>query len=238
MSDNAQRFLKAYNNLDYSLRTQYNFKRSMAFSDVIRRSVVLNSVVRKYEDLLVDYGRLRNAIIHSGNETEIIAEPHDNVVEKLEKIAELVCTPPKVLDTICKKDVLCISADDTVKKTMATIFKSGYSNLPIYDKDDLIGVCNGQKLLDILGRQVLNGVSIDEYAEKTTMREISNMIIGDNYYSIQGRDLTLEKALDLFYRNRKMLVILITKNATKNEKPIGIVSVADIMDINNILENY
>ena len=61
---NAERFLTAYNVIDYSLRTIYDFKRSMSFSDVVRRSVVLNSVVRKYEEDLIDFGRLRNAIIH------------------------------------------------------------------------------------------------------------------------------------------------------------------------------
>ena len=238
MEDNATRFLKAYNNLDYALRTQYNFKRSMAFSDVIRRSVVLNSVVRKYEDLLVDYGRLRNAIIHSGNETEIIAEPHLNVVEKLEKIAELVCTPPKVLETICKKDVLTIGANETVEKTMLTISRSGYSNLPVYENDKLIGVANGQKLLDNLGKVVGNGISLDEYIKTTTIKEVISLNIGDVYYTVESADLSLEKALDIFYRNRKMLVILITKDGLRDEKPLGIVSVADVMDINNILENY
>ena len=80
---NAERFLNAYNKIDHSLRIQYNFKRSMAFSDIIRRSVLINSVVRKYEDDLIDYGRLRNAIVHSGHDTDIIAEPHTNVVEKM-----------------------------------------------------------------------------------------------------------------------------------------------------------
>lgn len=238
MADNATRFLKAYNKLDYALRTQYNFKRSMAFSDVIRRSVVLNSVVRKYEDLLVDYGRLRNAIIHSGNETEVIAEPHLNVVEKMEKIASLVCTPPKVLDTVCKKDVLCINGNDTVKKAIITISKSGYSNLPVYENSELIGVANGQKLVDNLGKVLSNNISVDEYVQNTTIKEVISLNVGDLYYKIENESLTLEKALDIFYHNRKILVILITKNGLKSEKPLGIVSVADIMDINNILENY
>lgn len=238
MSDNATRFLQAYNNLDYSLRTQYNFKRSMAFSDVVRRSVVLNSVVRKYEDLLVDYGRLRNAIIHSGNETEVIAEPHLNVVEKMEKIAALVSAPPRCLDTICKKDVLCINANDSLEKTITTISKSGYSNLPIYENDELIGVANGQKLIDNLGKVMGNNYSVDEYVKNTTIKEAISINIGDLYYTIENKDLTLEKALNLFYKNRKLLVILLTKNGLKTEKPLGIVSVADIMDINNILENY
>lgn len=238
MSDNATRFLKAYNSLDYALRTQYNFKRSMAFSDVIRRSVVLNSVVRKYEDLLIDYGRLRNAIIHSGNETEVIAEPHLNVVEKLEKIAKLISTPPKVLDTVCKKDVLCIPSTETLENTIITISKSGYSNLPVYENGELIGVANGQKLINNIGKVLNNGYDINSYIKETSIKEVISFNVGEPYYAIETEELTLEKALDLFYRNRKLLVILITKHGERNDKPLGIVSVADVMDINNILENY
>ena len=69
---NATRFIAAYNQIDYSLRAIYGFKRSMSFSDVIRRSVVLNSVVRKYEDDLIDFGRLRNAIIHNGTKNMLL----------------------------------------------------------------------------------------------------------------------------------------------------------------------
>ena len=32
---------------------------------------------------LIDFGRLRNAIIHGGNEDYIIAEPHIEIVEKI-----------------------------------------------------------------------------------------------------------------------------------------------------------
>ena len=84
---NADRFIAAFNDIDYSLRTIYDFKRSTSFSDIVRRSVVLNSVVRKYEEDLIDFGRLRNAIIHNGNSKYTIAEPHTEIVEKIEKLA-------------------------------------------------------------------------------------------------------------------------------------------------------
>lgn len=236
--NNAERFLKAYNTLDHSLRTQYNFKRSMAFSDIIRRSVLLNSVVRKYEDDLIDYGRLRNAIVHSGNNEEIIAEPHTNVVEKFERIAKLVSTPPKAVDSICRKDVLCVSANDKLKKVIELISKSGYSNLPVYQGDKLVGIANGQRLIDCLGKVIANGKNLDDFCEKVLIGDIVSSQIFDTYYAIENADITLEQVLNLFYRNRKMLVILITKNGSDTERPIGIISVADIMDINNVLENY
>ena len=73
------RFLNAYNLLDHSLRTQYNFKTNISFSDLIRRCASLNQVIRSYEDNLVELARLRNAIVHSHSD-RIIAEPHEDVV--------------------------------------------------------------------------------------------------------------------------------------------------------------
>ena len=235
---NAERFLRAYNEIDHGLRNQYNFKRAMAFTDIIRRSVLINSVVRKYEDDLIDYSRLRNAIVHSGNDTVVIAEPHTNVVEKLEHIAKLICTPPRAIDSICRKDVLCVSSNETIKSVIQKISKSGYSNLPVYDEEKLIGIANGQRLLDAIGRAMLNNRSIDKFSTEMLIGEIVSNQITDTYYAISDESLTLEQALNLFYKNRKMLVILITKNGSDYEKPLGIISVADIMDINSVLENY
>ena len=236
--DNAERFLNAYNKIDHSLRTQYNFKRSMAFSDIIRRSVLINSVIRKYEDELVDYGRLRNAIVHSGDETEVIAQPNLNVVEKLERIARLVSTPPRAVDSICRKDVLCVNANDTVEKVIANISKSGYSNLPVYDGNTLVGIANGQRLIDCLGKALENGRNLDEFCKNVRIGEVVMYSTKDAYYCVVDETVTLEQVLNLFYKNRKMLVILITKNGGETEMPLGIISVADIMDINSIMENY
>lgn len=236
--NNAERFIKAYNKLDHSLRAQYNFKRTIAFSDVIRRSVMLNSVIRKYEDDLIDYGRLRNAIVHSGSDTDIIAQPNLNVVEKLERIAEIVSTPPKVIDTICTKDVLSVDANAPLNKVMATIWKSGYSNLPVYDNKVLIGVANGQRLMKVLGEVAYKNEDLTNYCKTTKIHEVVNKLSGEMYYTVQSEQLTIEQAMNLFYKNRKLLVILITKNGLLDEIPTGIISVGDIIDMNNILENY
>ena len=56
---NSRRFIEAYNQVDYALRVQHNFKRSMGYSDMIRKAVVVNYIVRKYEDDLIDFGSMR-----------------------------------------------------------------------------------------------------------------------------------------------------------------------------------
>ena len=44
---NAMRFLAAFNNIDYAIKTRYNFNRSMGFSEAIRKAVAFNYIVRK-----------------------------------------------------------------------------------------------------------------------------------------------------------------------------------------------
>ena len=53
---------------------------------------------------------------------------------------------------------------------------------------------------------------------------------------IQKKKLMAE--LVLYHLCIKMLVIIITENGTYTEKPIGIVTAADILDMNEVIENY
>ena len=236
---NAQRFITAYNTIDYALRTQYNFNQGISFSELIRKAVVFDSVVRKYEDKLVDYGRLRNAIIHRSNEEYIIAEPHLDVVEDIEHIATLISTPPKVLNTICKHSVINVESTATLKQVIKTIFQTGFSNLPVYENGTLVGVANGQKIINHLGEVIANGGNVEKYIEKTKINELFKTDdVLKPHFVIADKDITIEQALSLFYNNRKLLIIVLTKNGTPNEMPIGVVTASDVMDMNNILDNY
>ena len=92
-SSNAKRFINCYNLIDSALRMQGDMKRSISYTEAVRRAARTNTIVSKYEDKLIDYGRLRNAIVHSNNDEFIIAEPHTSVVEDYEKITSLIITP-------------------------------------------------------------------------------------------------------------------------------------------------
>ena len=58
------------------------------------------------------------------------------------------------------------------------------------------------------------------------------------YYTVENEDLTLERALSLFENNKKLLVILITKKGTGTYPPMGIITNADVIDIQKVLDNY
>ena len=235
---NAERFITAYNNIDYGLRTIYNFKRSMSFSDVVRRSVVLNSVVRKYEEDLIDFGRLRNAIIHQGNSKYIIAEPHDDIVEKIEMLAYLITEPPIALDRVGNTEVITINSDMKVGKAIELIYRTGYSNLPTYNGEKLIGVINGRKLINVLGERIGSGANLQDFVEDVTVGEVINQMGDDYYYMLADEKLTIDTAMNYFENNRKLLIILITKGGKDTGKPLKIISSSDIIDMKKILDVY
>ena len=235
---NAERFITAYNHIDYSLRTIYDFKRSMAFNDIIRRSVVLNSVVRKYEEDLIDFGRLRNAIIHQGNSKYILAEPHDDIVEKIEKLAKLIVEPPTAIDRVGNKDVISIDGEMKVAKAIELIYQTGYSNLPAYEKDKLVGILNGRKLINVLGKKISEGVNLEKFIQNTTVKDVMAEMGEDYYFILSDESLTVEAAMNYFESNRKLLIILITKDGKDTSKPLKIISSADIIDMKKILDVY
>lgn len=235
---NSQRFLDAYNNIDHALKARYNLNRAMGFSDLIRKSVVNNYIVRKYEDDLVDYGRLRNAIVHNSNENYVIAEPHDNVVENIEHIEKLLTTPPKVLDTVGQRDVMITYAGKSMRDVITLMASSNYSNIPVYRDNTLLGIANGQKIIDSMGQYLITGGKADVFLDQVQIEDMLSSLNNSIYYVVKKADCTIEEALNEFNNNHKLLAILFTKNGLSTELPIGIMTGANFVDAQNVLEKY
>lgn len=235
---NSMRFLSAFNNIDYALKTRYNLNRSMGFSEAIRKAVSYNFTIRKYEDDLISYGRLRNAIVHD-NGDYTIAEPHIDVVEKIEKIERLLNTPPRALEVVARRDVLTVHSSKSMREVIMLIASSGYSNLPVYNDDnEIMGVANGQKIIDSLGKYLLSGGKAEEFLDYVKIEDMLYKIEGSNYYAFANKDITVEQALAMFHQNSKLLAILVTQNGGSKEKPLGILTGADVIKMNRILENF
>ena len=232
----ATRFVNAYNLLDHSLRTQYNFKTNISFSDLIRRTASLNHVIRHYEDDLIDLARLRNAIIHSKSE-EVIAEPHENVVVLIEKVARIISTPPLVVDALKSPSVDTINAESTLRDYIIMSSKVGHSNIPVYKSNMLIGVLQRHSFLEIIGHVMQQGRGLDEFISTSSIESFLREFPCNKHFIIVSTRVTIEEVLELF-NNRKLSAIIITSNGTSGGKLMGIVTNADIMALMQILDGY
>ena len=238
MESNAIRFINAYNNIDQTLRFVYNFKRNITFSDMIRRAVSLNSVVRKYEDRLIDYARLRNAIIHNSNEERIIAEPHDDVVLDIERIADLIAKPPLAYDSVATKNVLVLNSKENLKTAIDIMYETGFKTIPVCENETITGVLNSGRVINMLGTAIGKNINLEDFVKNTPISKVISEQDAERLFVIKSKNLTVQEALDLFYHNRKLLAIVITKSGSNLERPIGILTVANIIDLNKVVEDY
>ena len=211
----------------------------MSFSDVIRRSVPVNYLVRKYEDKLVDYGRLRNAIIHKSNDEFIIAEPHNDVTIEFEHIANLIATPPKALELLEKAEVVTTTHNTSLADVIKLMEKTKFSNIPIYRDNELIGVASGKYIVEAIGNLLKSGANIDKAIKSTTIEQVveQNQPIY-SYFEVAKASITVEEVLERFYRNHKLQIILTTKNGTSKEQPISIITSGDLIELNKVFEDY
>ena len=237
-NSNANRFINAYNTIDQSLRGIYNFKRNLSFADIIRRTVPLNSVVRHYEDKLIDYGRLRNSIVHNSTDERVIAEPHIDVVKEMETIASLISSPPKVVEVIKKKDVKILNANTSTLDVVVALSSTGFKRIPIYENNMLVGVINSTQIINVLGEAVRQKIDIEQFLKSTPIIDVLKTEKNDQMYVICSESLTVQEALDIFFNNRKIQAIIITKKGTFAERPINILTNADFIDLNKIIDDY
>lgn len=232
-SERAARFLSAYNKIDQTLRSVYRYKPSMSFVDIVRRTAPVNFIVGRYEDSLLDFGRLRNAIVHNSYDNVTIAEPYEETVLEFEKIAALITAPPRAVD-VFSGDVRCLEPGSSLRTAILVVSETGFSNLPVFDGKRIHGVVGNRTLLAQVARLLEEGVSLDEAMASRPAKPV----LDRDYYMILSKKATLPELCDRFYKNRKLLAAVITERGTAGERPLAIVTNSDVSRMENILTNY
>jgi len=235
-NERAIRFISAYNRLDQGLREIYSIKRTLTYSDMVRKVANVNTVVSKFEEELIDYGRLRNAIVHKSSD-EIIAEPNIEVVEKIEKIARLINTPPRVIDCLRLRKVFCVDGDTPLKIVVEEMSKSGFSVVPVYISNTLVGVINRKMIIDGIAKFIIQKQDIDD-AMNTPVSNCLDIFNETNHYEVAPVTMTVENLLYMFQQNRRLSSVILTENGNYTEPAKMVIVTADTIDLNSILDNY
>ena len=152
---NASRFLQSYNRIEAQLKLLYNAKATANFTDLVKRCSDLDITVRRYASELIDYGKLRNAIVHrtagSTDET-VIAVPCDEVVTTIEFIEAMLCRPPRLIDAIKIKKIASVFADKPVLSAVEAFRENWQKTLVVYDHGTMVGVINSYGLYSEIER--------------------------------------------------------------------------------------
>ncbi len=222
---NATRLISAYNKIDKALRDRHNFKPSLTFTDVVRRSAAGNALVRKYEDELLSYARLRNAIVHNSDDSRVIAEPHDDVTEHIERIAEILSRPPRA--ALFAHKAACCEAEKSLSDVMALMTRGDYSNVPVLRNRSVIGVVTNKMIVHALQKNA--AADLNAFIRETPVERI--LTDAGQYYQIADMQVTADRVLAAFSENRKLAIMILTENGLADGEIAGVVTVSDLAKI-------
>lgn len=231
---NATDFISSYNRIDARLRAIYRGKGNLNFTDLVRRTAEFNATVRRYEEELLSFARLRNAIVHESKREYVIAEPCDEATALIARIAELLSSPPK-LSVLKSKSVSGISAFAPLSEAVLMSARTGYSNLPVYKNGRMVGMLGNRRIVRTVGSALERGQDVDDVL-RTPCGEVTAEEDLLNFYRVLGKNDTVQSAIDAFAENRKLLAVIVTERGNAGDEIVNLLTASDIPRLMKLLE--
>ena len=141
----SERYEVAFNRIHAALKKMVK-GRTDQFAKLVHYGAKSYSLIRTYEDDLYQFAKLRNAIVH--DKTEIgyyIAEPHEDVVHQIERIAHFFGQPYYALKIASKP--VHFTDETALKEVVQGITEYSYSQFPIYSQGECMGLLRAGSIL-------------------------------------------------------------------------------------------
>ena len=233
---NSERFLKAFVTIESYLRRTTGGGESLGFSRLIKIASRSDPAVNRNKEVLLELASLRNVIVHKRRGGQVIAEPNDQAVADIERIAAHVTAPPTVI-SLFRTEVLTMSVGDAISEGIKPMFDLSYSQVPVYDHARFVGLLTTNTVGRWLGACV--GEDISSLADTKIASVLSHTEDDDNNVFV-SKGATLFEVLDRFRdyerRGKRLEAILITDNGKRTEKLLGIITIWDLPKIHQTLE--
>lgn len=229
---NSDRFIVSYNRLDQLMKDLIGTNEHMAFFRLIDFAKKKNAIIRRYEADLREYGDLRNAIIHHRTSLEFaIAEPHDEVVTKMEEIESALAKPITVAQMF-QTNVTIFQETDSLSYALKVIKDKKYNQFPVYKGKTFKGLITPVGITMWMARKV----DSESFSRKRTMLSeiLAHESNRDNHRFIQA-DASVFEAVEIFkssvVHGRRLEALLITEDGKSSDKLIGIVTPMSLLKI-------
>lgn len=229
---NSQKFISLFKKLETLAAKESTLPKKASFSDNLSELTRVNKLYRYYKADLQRLKDLRNAIIHGSVEDgTAIAEPHDEIISKLEEIVGKIENPPKVIPQF-NYQVETVAIEDEISKALRIMYDGEFSQLPVMRDDKCINLLTANTFSRWLGAKIEEEFAI---IKGTTIAEVLEYKEDVENFRFISRSTSLIEAYKMFKNlevNRAPLdALLITHNGKSHEGLLGIITHYDIPDI-------
>ena len=229
---NGEKFLTIYNNLEQFLKKKMDLEEHVPFQQLIRLSSEKYKELYFFRHDLIEYGQLRNAIVHTRDGDKLIAEPYNETVENFEQIYAKITRPKSILEII-NNEVFILSPEDTLEKALNIMGEKGFSTIPVYEENIFKGVISNSKITNWLIMNLKISESIN--CKLVKLSELLKYKDETNVVKFINANTNIYEIRDIYKKNittkNKIIAMIITKTGRLNEKPLGIITNGDIPKI-------
>jgi predicted transcriptional regulator len=229
--EQSGKFETAFNRIHKALKEMVKGTDSDAFVELLYSGYKNHSLVRKYKSELHQFAKLRNAIVHERvNSDYYIAEPHIEVVERIEEICKEFEKPQTAL-SIATSPVFYYYEDAYLKDVLKVINKFDFTRFPVYGKDDkYVALLTSTEIIQWMAKHFSDSVV---HFEDVRVKEL--LTKGKNYFvTFVDEDASLYHIEELFERyhtrGKKLQAVIITETGDRHGKPIGVITPWDLLD--------
>lgn len=230
---NSDRFISAYNRIDQEMKNIIHSTDHHSFFRLIDMAKKKSAVIRRHEADLREFGDLRNAIVHHRTSVEyVIAEPHDDVVAKMEEIEQALMHPHSVGETF-KRDVLTFQIGDSLSYALKIIRERKFNQFPVFLGSEFRGLVTPVGITAFLASNIKEDtISL----RKTTLADILVHENRRNNHRFISRDTSAYVAEEMFKaelsRGHRLEALLITEDGKPSSELVGIITPFDILKLN------
>lgn len=231
----SERYLNAFCRLEDELRRISGAGGHESFSFLVDHVSRSNSAFSHFRDDLKEFAELRNAIVHKRIGGKPIAEPHPEVVARIESIADKIIHAEILEDHFCKNVATC-SQQDSLKHVLDMLEKGQFNQVPVYNSNKLVGLITTDTIALWLADAFKNADFVNPGSK---VRELLRFeASADDFAVLSGRSSVFD-ALEIFEaaykRGKHLKAIIITQNGNQSEKPIGIITTMEIPQLYSLL---
>lgn len=233
----ANRFLAAFNVIDRQLSAIAREESRVTFKRQVYLASRKNAYVKKYAEDLLQFADLRNAIVHTRKANAVIAEPHEEVVLTIERIARLVANPPIVADVMTPRPK-SVGKDASLAEVLQIFRKYNVSRCPIVSGGGVEGLITVKcivKWLEAVAEESLTQQSGEKVSVEAAMSVSVESLLGysnDNDFLIVSRRMSVAEAVESFQMGlsagRYVQALLVTVDGRRGSPLVGIVTPSDL----------
>lgn len=221
---NDIKYIEEFNKIEQFLRKTTCSDDNTPFSELLSRANN-NYIVNRYYAVLKEHAKLRNVISHKRG-TEFFAMPTDLALLSITKIKNYLIKPKKVKELI-NNIPLVLTPQTTIIETLKIIKINGYSQFPVYDNNEYLGIITSNSLIMWLASVAESSGEIIEDLSKLKLFDLLKYNEELDSAEFISEDVTVTEFISKLSSNKKSSIWIMTLNGLKNQKPKYIITAYD-----------